>query len=164
MSGYASGQVSAPGLIHSRAGPASMGNLTYVLRFVVRLVIEPQVNPIKHFPVVTVAHKVLLPIILGTYKAIQQPPLGLDRDTAGIIVFLMQFIVPGIFGFLVWELRENWRFYRANRPWTLRPIAVGHHGETVSRLLRNGFHSGTVPKLFGRLRRARRREEIENVT
>ena len=134
------------------------GMLTYVVRFLVRLVIEPQVNPIKHFPVVTVAHKALLPIILGTYKAIQQPPLGLDRDTAGIIVFLMQFIVPGICGFLVWELRENWRLYRANRPWSLRAQAVGHHGETVGRLLRYGFHSGTVPKLYGRLRRARKQE------
>src|SRR5262249_21165521 len=50
-----------------------------------------------------------------------------------------------------------WRLYDANRSPTLRPDAVGHHGETVSRLLRPGFHSGTVPKVYARLRRAVRR-------
>src|SRR5262249_23305752 len=51
----------------------------------------------------------------------------------------------------------NWRLYEANRPESLRPVIVGSHGETMSRLLRPGFHSGTVPKLFARLRRAERR-------
>ena len=35
----------------------------YVLRFCINLLIEPQINPIKHFPVVTVSHKLLLPFI-----------------------------------------------------------------------------------------------------
>jgi len=35
--------------------------VTYVVRFCVTLLIEPQVNPIKHFPVVTVSHKIILP-------------------------------------------------------------------------------------------------------
>ncbi len=48
--------------------------ITYLVRFGVNLVIEPQVNPIKHFPMVTVAHKVLFPVILAMYKAIQAPP------------------------------------------------------------------------------------------
>ena len=34
----------------------------------------------------------------------------------------------------------------------LGPEPVGSHGETVARLLRPGFHSGTVPKLFARLK------------
>ena len=38
--------------------------VAYVLRFAVNVLIEPQINPIKHFPVVTVAHKLLL----GLYK------------------------------------------------------------------------------------------------
>ena len=36
--------------------------VAYVLRFCVNLLIEPQINPIKHFPVVTVSHKLLLPL------------------------------------------------------------------------------------------------------
>ncbi len=35
--------------------------VAYVVRFCVNLLIEPQVNPIKHFPVVTVSHKLLWP-------------------------------------------------------------------------------------------------------
>ena len=67
------------------------------------------------------------------------------------------FALPGVVGFLVWELKENWRLYKANRPRTLQPAAVGHHGETVVRLLRYGFHSGTISKLYSRLRRADRK-------
>ena len=65
--------------------------------------------------------------------------------------------MPGIFGFLVWEFRENWRLYAANRPKGLRPVPLGPHGETMPRLLRPGFHSGTLPKRFAKLRRAERR-------
>src|SRR5205814_749206 len=31
--------------------------ITYIVRFAINLLIEPQLNPIKHFPVVTVSHK-----------------------------------------------------------------------------------------------------------
>jgi hypothetical protein len=65
--------------------------------------------------------------------------------------------VPGIFGFLVWELKENWRLYAANRPPNLQPVQLGHHGETVVQFLRPGFRSGTVPKLYAKLRRANRK-------
>ena len=43
--------------------------VTYIVRFALTVLIEPQVNPIKHFPVVTVAHKILLPMVptLRTY-------------------------------------------------------------------------------------------------
>jgi hypothetical protein len=64
-----------------------------------------------------------------------------------------------LFGFLVWELKENYRLYAANRALELRPVLVGSHGETVLRLLRPGFHSGTVPKAFSRLRRAVHRSD-----
>ena len=33
-------------------------------------------------------------------------------------------------------------------------MLVGSHGETIVRLLRPGLHSGTIPKLFAKLRRA----------
>ena len=116
------------------------------------LLIEPQVNPIKHFPVVTVSHKIMLPFSLHLTGLFAAPlaPLGplLANTIAGTTVFLL----PGVFGFLVWELKENWRLYAANRPRYLRPMPIGSHGETLLRLLRPGIHSGTVPRLFAKLR------------
>jgi len=41
-----------------------------------------------------------------------------------------------VFGFLVWELKENWRLYEANRREFLGRLVVGSHGETIGRLLR----------------------------
>jgi hypothetical protein len=34
----------------------------------------------------------------------------------------------------------------------LRAVAIGRHGETMLQLLRPGFHSGTLPRLYARLR------------
>lgn len=125
----------------------------YVVRFALVLLVEPQVNPLKHFPTVTVAHKLLLPLI-PQLAALLNPddPLAAAPQATLIIT-----AIPGIFGFLVWELKENWKLYRANRAPTLCPVLVGSHGETVPRLLRPGFHSGTVPKLYAKLRKAERR-------
>jgi hypothetical protein len=67
------------------------------------------------------------------------------------------FLLPGLAGFLVWEFKENWRLYRANQSPTLRPEIIGHHGETMLRLMRPGLHSGTLPKLYARLRHGKRR-------
>jgi hypothetical protein len=130
------------------------GAVAYLIRFCVTLLIEPQINPIKHFPVVTVSHKLILPwskdlagILAGPFGPVRGGTL------AGAIIFG----TPGIFGFLVWELKENWRLYAANRSPTLRPSLIGSHGETVVRLLRPGFHSGTLPKAYAKLRKAHRR-------
>jgi hypothetical protein len=65
--------------------------------------------------------------------------------------------LPGLGGFLVWELKENWKLYRANQSPTLEPEVVGHHGETVLRLMKPGLHSGTLPKLYAKLRRTKGR-------
>ena len=134
--------------------------VTYLLRLYVNLFVEPTVNPIKHFPVVTVAAKIILPFIPAMLKAIAnitEPFLGnqLANAFAGFTVL----VLPGLAGFLVWEFKENWRLYRATRPRTLQPLIVGHHGETIARLLRPGFHSGTIPKLFTKLRRAAWRDD-----
>jgi hypothetical protein len=128
--------------------------LTYIVRFCINLLIEPQINPIKHFPVVTVSHKLLLPTIpalAGVLEATMEPATALTVATMIITS------IPGIFGFLVWELKENWKLYQANRSPTLKPVLIGHHGETMPRLLRPGFHSGTLPKLFAKLRKADRK-------
>jgi hypothetical protein len=130
--------------------------LAYVTRFAVNLVAEPQLNPIKHFPIVTVAHKVLIPVVMssGTRQLLMGPPLGLGSQVTYIVQGALQLILPGIAGFLAWELTSNWRLYRANRPRSLTSVPVGSHGERIRRLLTPGFHSGTVPKLFRQLRRA----------
>jgi hypothetical protein len=124
--------------------------VTYIIRVFINLFIEPTFNPIKHFPVVTVAAKLIFPMVLPVTTAIE-PIVG--RTVAGLIAAFCISLLPGLAGFLVWELKENWRLYRANRAPTLRPALVGHHGETVTRLLKRGFHSGTVPKLYGKLRK-----------
>jgi hypothetical protein len=127
-------------------------SVDWVIRFCVTLLIEPQLNPIKHFPVVTVSHKLLvpmIPMIAGQLVA----ATGMERGLALTVVTFVSTATPGVFGFLAWELKENWRLYAANRPNVLRPIQVGSHGETMRRLLVPGLHSGTLPKLYAKLRR-----------
>lgn len=119
--------------------------VAYVVRFVFYLLFEPQVNPVKHFPVVTVSHKVIFPM----YPSLAELLNISDKTAIGII-----FCIPGIFGFIAWELMANWRLYRANRPERLKPATIGSHGETMRGLLRPGFHSGTVPKLYRKMRHA----------
>ena len=99
----------------SLATKAAIGLLwffvSYVMRFAINVLIEPQINPIKHFPVVTVSHKLLLPLIpqfAGVLELTLEKPLAWTM--AGTIVTG----IPGVFGFLVWELKENWRLCAAN--------------------------------------------------
>jgi hypothetical protein len=130
--------------------------IAYVLRFCVNVLIEPQINPIKHFPVVTVSHKLLL----GLYKPfadLLEVSLGIDAFAAWAIATGTIWGIPGVFGFLVWELTSNWRLYAANRRPNLFPMRIGSHGETMSRLLKQGFHSGTLPKRYAKLRHAEHR-------
>ncbi|MEO2031205.1 MAG: hypothetical protein ABGZ35_03875, partial [Planctomycetaceae bacterium] len=131
--------------------------LVFLIRIYVNLLIEPQINPIKHFPVVTVAHKIILPLtpfVLENGGGLLANILG--PVLANSIVTTTWLLFPGVFGFLVWELKENWRLYATNRVTRLQPIVVGSHGETIPRLVRPGFHSGTLPKAFARLRRLER--------
>ena len=128
----------------------------FFIAFFVTVLIEPQINPIKHFPVVTVSHKVLLP--MQPLLAQQLVPIFgavLANTVAGMTVLMM----PGVVGFLVWELRGNWRLYAVNRRRDLRPVVVGSHGETMVRLMKLGIHSGTLPRLYRKVRRAARRSD-----
>ena len=145
----------------SLAGKASLGLVwgivAYLVRIYVNLLIEPQVNPIKHFPVVTVSHKMMIPflaVLTHWLKLRLDPFVGIWL--AETLSWANVLLLPGFFGFLVWELKSNWRLYEANRPISLETVVVGSHGETVVRLLRQGFHSGTIPKLFAKLRNAER--------
>jgi len=128
--------------------------VSYVVVFVFTLLLEPQINPIKHFPVVTVSHKVILPT--GPILVRQLTPY-LGKTEANTLVWTTIWLIPGVFGFLVWELKENWRLYAANRRSRLGVDPIGHHGESMLRLLRPGFHSGTLPKTFAALRREARK-------
>jgi hypothetical protein len=130
--------------------------VTYLVRIYINLLVEPTVNPIKHFPVVTVGHKMMLPLLPTVFFLLQSLAAPLGPVLANAFAGVTLFFIPGIFGFMVWEFKENWKLYRANRPELLKPILIGSHGETMRRLLRPGFHSGTIPKLLGRLRRAER--------
>jgi hypothetical protein len=148
--------------------------VAYALRFSINLFIEPEVNPIKHFPVVTVVAKILLPFSEAMISAISAPVSQLLGPTLGVsFAAFAVFILPGFAGFLVWEFKENWRLYRNTRPETLREVSIGHHGETMVGFLKPGFHSGTIPKRFTKLRRAawkadergvaRHREELHHI-
>ncbi|WP_394841320.1 hypothetical protein LZC95_30145 [Pendulispora brunnea] len=144
---------------------AGLGLVWFVVAYVVRLyttlLVEPELNPIKHFPVVTVAHKLLLPLSPEMLSALNAPLSVLGPVVGGTVAATTVFLLPSVFGFLVWEFQENRNLYRASRKNALHPVRVGHHGETMGRLMVPGFHSGTLPKLYDRLRRAVQRAEDE---
>jgi hypothetical protein len=128
--------------------------VTYIVRLVVNVFFEPQVNPLKHFPIVTVSHKLMFILAQPTAEFVAGW-LAISTERALGMVVVVFALIPGMFGFLAWELKANWRLYRANRSPTLDPEVVGGHGERVINYLRPGFHSGTLPKLFARMRGAR---------
>jgi hypothetical protein len=132
--------------------------MTYAIRVIINLFVEPTVNPIKHFPAVTVGAKLLAINLFFWGIAIQNflaPIVG--GGVAGFVAGMLVIWFPGVFGFAVWEFKENWRLYRANRSLSMRPVMIGHHGETMLRFMKPGFHSGTLPKLYARMRKAERR-------
>src|SRR5205823_6178396 len=105
----------------------------YTIWLFFTLFVEPQINPLKHFPTVTVAHKLMVPLLFQFTRALSSfmdPWLA-----AGLAPILLGFI-PGVFGYLMWEFFENWQLYRANRPRELKPVQVGEHGEEVIHLMR----------------------------
>jgi hypothetical protein len=103
--------------------------------------------------VVTVADKLMLPFfpaLTAALLALLDPilPRFVSLPLATVTVLLS----PGLFGFLAWELNENWKLYRANHPDRTQPARFGPHGETLYTLLRPGFHSGALPAAFAELR------------
>ncbi|MFO0795933.1 MAG: hypothetical protein U0804_00570 [Gemmataceae bacterium] len=136
----------------------------FLIRFYTVVLIEPMINPLK-LPLSILFAKFVYPLlaILGLFTL---SPLGsplvekltpaVPFPVAWLLVVGTFYLLPDAFTFLFWEMRENWRLYRANRPTGLRPVSVGPGGETVKGLLHIGFHSGTVPRLYARLRAAER--------
>lgn len=140
---------------------AVLGALWYPVAFTTRFLfvvaVEPNINPIK-LVLSFIAFKMMLPFVPMLNRALADAFSGqmstlAAHTTAGLIIF---YLLPGACAFLIWEIKENWTLFRANRPRSLQPVAIGHHGETMQQLLTPGFHSGTVPKLFRQLRQAER--------
>ncbi len=141
----------------------------FLIRFYTVVLIEPMVNPLK-LPLSILFAKLVYPLLLLFPGVLRESSnfLGYDSplvDTlsayistpgAWLLVMGTLWLLPDACTFLFWEMRENWRLYRANRPTALRPVSVGPHGETVKALLYYGIHSGTVPRLYGKLREAER--------
>ena len=128
--------------------------ISYLARFNMVVLIEPCLNPVK-FPVCAIATKVMvamLPLIHAWLMLTFTPMFGYVV-TLALATWLL-FWLPDVFGFLFWEMKENWSLYQANRGPVLHAAVIGAHGETMRRLLQPGFHSGTIPKLFARLRQA----------
>jgi hypothetical protein len=138
--------------------------VSYVTRFYFVVLIEPCVNPIK-LPISILAAKFVYPLmaVVGLFDVVTLssplvPALApfLGHAPAWLLVIGTLYLLPDAVAFLVWEMKENWRLYQANRPASIRPVALGSHGETVWRLLQPGFHSGTIPRLYAKLRAAER--------
>jgi hypothetical protein len=150
-------------LVVKGAAGVLWGMLAWVVRLYVVLLVEPFVNPLKHFPTVVVADKLMLGVTLPWSTELPALMVNTLPSVLGIIAAAFAgvsvFLLPSVFGFLAWELKENYRLYRSTRPDRLTPAPVGPQGETMRGLLVVGFHSGTLPKLYQRLRRAAQRED-----
>ncbi len=138
--------------------------VAFFIRFYTVVLIEPMLNPLK-LPLSILFAKFVYPLLavlglftlnpLGSPLVARLTPL-IPEPVAWLLVVGTFYLLPDACTFLFWEMRENWRLYRANRPKSLRPVPVGPHGETVKGLLHWGFHTGTVPRLYARLRAAER--------
>ena len=149
--------------------------LAFLVRFYSVVLIEPTINPVK-LPMTLVFAKFVYPLLAvvglftfemdwsaGGLPAVEVYAAGKDELAQWIPAWMAFVLVVGTFWllpdactFLFWEVRENWRLFQANRPSVLRPVRVGPHGETLHDLLHYSFHSGTLPRLYARLRRAER--------
>ena len=153
---------SLPGALLKTLASPVWGALEAIIQFYAVVLIEPQTNPIKHFPVVTLGHKLMLPFLpalSGTLATLLSPvlPTAVALPTIALTVFLL----PGLFGFLFWELKENRKLYAANRGVGVPLAHLGPHGETPRELMGRGFHGGTLPKAFDRLRQCLERQVRE---
>jgi hypothetical protein len=126
----------------------------WLARFYLVVLIEPGFNPVKA-PIAILAAKFMYPLFL-TNETVPGTVAGWlgGGPVAMAAAIATLWLLPDAVAFLVWEMKENWGLYRANRPANLHPVPVGRHGETLKGLLRPGFHSGTIPRLYARLRSA----------
>src|SRR5690242_5219351 len=118
------------------------------------VLIEPGLNPFK-FPVASVAAEFTYPFAFYLTPRLAEPLLSVFGGIVGNAIALATvWLLPDAFGFLSWVMQEYWSLYRANRSKKLKPVMIGAHAETLRRLLQPGFHSGTVRRLYAKLRHA----------
>ena len=129
--------------------------IAFLVRFFMIVLIEPGYNPLKA-PISLLAAKVMAPL---TYKLMSDFAPSLVegwptpfKQIAWAALVAVIWHLCDVFGFLYWEMKENWALYRSNRGQLIQPAGIGAHNETMRGLLVPGFHSGTVPHLFARLR------------
>jgi hypothetical protein len=136
--------------------------VSYVIRFYMVVLVEPMLNPIK-LPISILAAKFVYPLLflwgLFDFSNLSSPLVPVLSPYLGFVLAWLLvigtfYLMPDVFAFLLWELKENWSLYEANRWPKLVPEVIGSHGETLRGLLQPGFHSGTIPRLFTRLRHA----------
>jgi hypothetical protein len=131
--------------------------VAFFVRFFMVVLIEPGYNPLKA-PISLLAAKVMAPLsfwLSNTYA----PALVADwptplRQIAVAVLIAVIWHLCDVFGFLYWEMKENWALYRSNRGRLIRPAGIGSHNESMRAFLVPGFHSGTVPYLYSRVRAA----------
>lgn len=140
----------------------------YLIRFYFVTMVEPSINPLK-LPLSSLAAKFMYPLYLGLltpFSPEQKELMAEVEHLVGyslamlvmlVLVWPTLYLLPSVFAFFVWEMKGNWRAFASNRSPNLGPVVIDQrHGETMPMLLRPGFHSGTVPKLFSNLRGAER--------
>ncbi len=131
--------------------------VSFTLRFIFDVCIEPRFNPIKYVSVVMIIDKVTIAFTPQARVWIKSgfTGLGLGSVVAETYTWILLYMIPAAMGFLIWEVKENWRLYRANRPAALRTELLSLEGESIPRLLKSdGWRK--LPVLFARLRRAER--------
>mgnify|MGYP001604647700 FL=1 len=129
----------------------------YLLRFAFDTVVEPRINPIKYVSAVMIVDKLTIPLTPQGYVYFFSlfEPLGVFW--ARTLAWFFLYAIPAFIGFFIWELKENWRLYRANRPATLHVQAMKLHGKTLPQILKGGGPTSNLPALYAKLRRAERR-------
>ncbi|HZV01161.1 MAG TPA: hypothetical protein VFF73_30900, partial [Planctomycetota bacterium] len=133
--------------------------VAWALRFTFDVVLEPRLNPVKYVSVVMIVDKISIPMtsrLLAFWTHFFEP---LGAFPAKMLALAMLWNVPAAVGFLIWEFKENWRLYRANRSPVIEPQPLSLQGETLPRLLKSGGHGhggSKLPSLYARLRRAER--------
>lgn len=131
--------------------------VAYLLRLSFDVCVEPRINPIKYVSVVMVVDKLFIPLTPELVAAFRDAAAGLGQGPvlANTFAWVAVYALPAAVGFLVWELKENWRLYRANRGRSIEAQPLTLHGQTLPRLMRAGG-TGGLPGIYARLRRAER--------
>lgn len=132
--------------------------VSYAARVYIVMLVEPCFNPLK-LPIAILAAKFVYPVVFALGWNERFPELLSPYVSAYVAIpfaYATLWLLPDVFGFLFWEMKENWRLYRANRGRYLDPVIIGPRGETMLQLFKPGFHMGTVPRLYSQWRHAGR--------